>query len=137
MSKENIRAFVNRKKRNKFGLPIIISLEDDKIKLPARLNDINDEGLSFKCNIAFKSGDVFDINIPFPKGILFFDEENINPLRVSIQIRWCTPYSDKEDFLVKFLYGGKIISSNDTDFENKIKKLIKLSEQLGQKPLGY
>lgn len=137
MSKENKRAFVNRKKRNKFGLPIIISLEDDKIKLPARLNDITDEGLSFKSNIAFKESDVFFISIPFPKGILFFDDENINPLKVEIEIRWCTPYNDREDFLVKYLYGGKIISSNDPDFENKIKKLIKLSEQLGQKPLGY
>jgi len=137
MCKDKKNEYINRKKRNKFGLPIVISLDNDNIKLPARLNDINEDGLSFKSNVCFNVADVFDILIPFPKGILFFDQENLKPLKITVELRWIKDYNLSDDFLVKYLIGVKIIKSNDADYNNKINKLIKLSIELGQKPLGF
>ncbi|MBN1115111.1 MAG: PilZ domain-containing protein [Oligoflexia bacterium] len=128
--------FKERKIRKTFGLPVIISLDDNSIELPARLNDISEGGVSFKSNALFPVDERIDIIIPYPQIVL--SSERPEPLKIRVDIRWSREFTDDNDFLIRYIHGCMFVLSDDLkDLTKDVKELIKLSEQLGEKPLGF
>jgi hypothetical protein len=132
----NDRNFVERKERKKFGLPIILSLDNNTIDLPARLYDIGEGGASFKSNVLFPVGEVVEIIIPYPRGVLI-STERMEPVRLRAEVRWSNDFSDDQDFLVRYIHGCKFVNGDDPKVTNEVNGLMELSEQLGPAPMRF
>jgi len=130
------RTFVERKERKKFGLPIILLLDNNTIELPARLYDISEGGASFRSNVKFPVGEVLEIIIPYPAGALLIRQKK-EPIRLKVEVRWCNDFNDEQDFLVRHVHGCKLFDGNNPDTADEVNKLIGLSEQMGPSPLRY
>ncbi len=129
------KTFKPRKERKSFGLPIIVSLPDNDIKLPARLNDISEGGISFKSNVPFHEGDIVDVEIPYPKQVML--SESKSPMLFKVKIIWGKDIKDQKDPLVKYVHGCQFSTDHKSKDADNIMELIKLSEKLGEKPLGF
>jgi hypothetical protein len=130
------RPFIERKERKKFGLPIILLLDNNTIELPARLYDISHGGASFKSNVEFPVGEVLEIIIPYPAGALL-PRNKKEPIKLKVEVRWCNDFNDEQDFLVRYVHGCKLFDGNNPETADEVNKLIGLSDQLGTSPLRY
>ena len=129
------KMFKPRKERKTFGLPIIISPIDNNIKLPARLNNMSEGGINFKSNAIFPNGEILDVEIPYPKQVMISEDKE--PITFKVRIIWSKDFRDEKDPLVKYIHGCQFISSESNKEAEGIKELIKISEKLGQKPMGF
>jgi hypothetical protein len=138
MGKEFVMAekvFKPRKERKSFGLPIVVCLSDDGIKLPARLNNISEGGISFKSNVLFPDGEVIGVEIPYPKQVML--AEGKRPIMLKVKIIWAKDFRDEKDPLIRYIHGCQFMSDESTKAAEGIGELIKLSEKLGEKPMGF
>ena len=127
------KMFKSRKDRKNFGLPIIVSLND--IKLPARLNNMSEGGINFKSNAFFPNGEMIDVEIPYPKQIMMSDDKA--PITFTVRIIWSKDFHDEKDPLIKYVHGCQFVSSESNKEADGIRELIRISEKLGQKPMGF
>ena len=127
------RNYKPRKERKSFGLPIIISIADEQIKLPARLNNLSEGGISFKSNVLFPDNELVEINIPYPDNL----GDHAEPIVIMVKIVWSKDFRDEKDPLIRYIHGCKFISDESNKYSKGINELIKLSEKIGQKPMGF
>ena len=131
-----IKKFKERKERKKFGLPVVIVFDELKVKLPARLNDISEGGVSFKAGTLFPAGEVLSILIPNPLNVI--SGQDGEKLRVNVQVVWAREFNDQDDPLAKFIHGCKFMFLDKSkELEGQIKSLMELSEKVGEKPIGF
>ena len=131
-----VKKFKERKERKKFGLPAVIVFDDIKVKLPARLNDISEGGVSFKAGTLFPAGEVLSLLIPHPMHVMSGQEGE--GLRFSVQVVWAREFTDQDDPMARFIHGCKFIFIDKAkELKLQIKSLMDLSEKLGEKPIGF
>lgn len=131
-----VKKFHDRKERKKFGLPAVIIFDDIKVKLPARLNDISEGGVSFKSGTLFPAGEVLNLLIPHPMDVMSGQEGE--GLRFSVQVVWAKEHRDYNDPMAKFIHGCKFLFvEKEKELKLQIKSLMELSEKLGEKPIGF
>ncbi|MCX6113501.1 MAG: PilZ domain-containing protein [Proteobacteria bacterium] len=129
------KMFKPRKERKSFGLPIIVSLTDNSIKLPARLNNMSEGGINFKSNAFFPVGEIVEVDIPYPKQIMMLEDKK--PIIFKVRIIWSKDFHDEKDPLIKYIHGCQFVSDESNKETEGVEELIKLSEKLGQKPMGF
>jgi hypothetical protein len=129
------KVFKPRKERKSFGLPIVVTLTDDGIRLPARLNNISEGGISFKSNVLFPDGEVVGVEIPYPKQAMLAEDKM--PIMFKVRIIWSKGFRDEKDPLIRYIHGCQFISNESNKEAEGIKELIKLSEKLGERPMGF
>ncbi|MEI6093317.1 MAG: PilZ domain-containing protein [bacterium] len=127
--------YKQRKERKSFGLPIIISVGEEQIKLPARLNNMSEGGLSFKSNVLFPNEETVEIFIPYPDYLAV--EEQVSPIVINVKIVWSKDFKDENDPLIRYVHGCQFVSDESNKHSKGIMELIKLSEKIGQRPMGF
>jgi hypothetical protein len=131
-----VKKFKERKERKKFGLPAVIVFDDIKVKLPARLNDISEGGISFKAGTLFPAGEVLCLLIPHPMDVMSGQEGE--GLRFNVQVVWAKEFTDQDDPMARFIHGCKFLFVDKAhELKLQIKSLMELSEKLGEKPIGF
>ncbi len=131
-----VKKFQERKERKKFGLPAVIVFDDIKVKLPARLNDISEGGVSFKAGTLFPAGEVISLLVPHPMDVMSGQEGE--GLRVNVQVVWAKDNADNNDPIARFIHGCKFLFvDKEKELKLQIKSLMELSEKLGEKPIGF
>ena len=129
------KVFKPRKERKNFGLPIVVNLTNEGIKLPARLNNISEGGISFKSNVLFPDGEIVGVEIPYPKQAMLAEDKL--PIMLNVKIIWAKDFRDEKDPLIRYIHGCQFVSSESNKEAEGIRELIKLSEKLGEKPMGF
>lgn len=130
------KVYRERQERKTFGLPIIIDLQDTGVKVPARLTNISEGGISFKASLLFKEGEKLKILIPDPAQLI--DGKIGQTLELEIELIWLKEYKDLEEPIARFIYGARFVAEQHNDFlKNKILELMELSQKNGEKPLGF
>jgi len=131
-----VKKFQERKERKKFGLPAVIVFDDIKVKLPARLNDISEGGISFKAGTLFPAGEVISLLVPHPMDVMSGQEGE--GLRFNVQVVWAKDYVDRNDPMARFIHGCKFLFvEKEKELKLQIKSLMELSEKLGERPIGF
>jgi hypothetical protein len=131
-----VKKFQERKERKKFGLPAVIVFDDIKVKLPARLNDISEGGVSFKAGTLFPAGEVISLLVPHPMDVMSGQEGE--GLRFNVQVVWAKDNADNNDPIARFIHGCKFLFvDKEKELKLQIKSLMELSEKLGEKPIGF
>lgn len=131
-----VKKFQERKERKKFGLPAVIVFDDIKVKLPARLNDISEGGVSFKAGTLFPAGEVISLLVPHPMDVMSGQEGE--GLRFNVQVVWAKDNADNNDPMARFIHGCKFLFvDKEKELKLQIKSLMELSEKLGEKPIGF
>ena len=96
---------------------------------------MSEGGINFKSNVLFPNGELVDVEIPYPKQVMISEDKE--PITFKVRIIWSKDFRDEKDPLVKYMHGCQFISSESNKEAEGIKELIKISEKLGQKPMGF
>ncbi len=134
------KTYKQRQPRKTFGLPVVLSVMDSLLKLPARLNNISEGGLNFNSNALFPDGEVLEVEVPYPKeAVLCLDVNAIGAKAIKLKVRvvWSKTFQNPKDPLIKYVHGCQFVQDPDGVTRKDVEDLMSLSEKLGQKPMGF
>jgi len=129
------KTYKQRQPRKSFGLPVVLSVMDSLLRLPARLNNISEGGLNFNSNALFPYGEVLEVEVPYPKeAVLCSDAKSI---MLKVKVLWSKTFQNPKDPLIKYVHGCQFMQDTDGLIRKGVEDLMRLSEKLGQKPMGF
>lgn len=134
------KTYKQRQPRKSFGLPVVLSVMDSLLKLPARLNNISEGGLNFNSNALFPDGEILELEVPYPKeAVLCLDVDAIGTkaIRLKVRVVWSKTFQNPKDPLIKYVHGCQFVQDPDGVIRKGVEDLMSLSEKLGQKPMGF